>query len=288
MNPALESNPSLSEVRELLDEIESVTEGLQWSLLANQAFAIVDASAEEYARFLYARRLGELPSESFDGSNVEQLIDFLEQRGASGAGRLFAAYGIYFGPGLLLDWLEFFQSVTVSRLLSREVDRELLETAIAGAQRFESAADFYCRALFDPEELKNFACRAFLSRYNLPDHEHSRGLLLGYLQVQVNLRVLVWEDLEAALHDALYERAVAWGFLRPEQQARLTAEITEAIAGALVELEFARHTLPSREALRKRYRALLRRFHPDLNPEGLEKTRRLIEAYTTIVRALPG
>lgn len=278
---------SSPEVAELLDEIESVTEGAHWRLATGQVFAIVDVCLEDFVRFLYERREGEVPDDFFHEGNVGQLVDFLLDSGYAEAAADFQRAGVFFARSMLIDWLEFFQSVTISRLLSREVDREQLETAVAGCREFTDAAEFYCRALFDPEELKSFAVAAFLTRHQVPNHELSRSHLLRFLEAQIRLRVLRWEDLEQALYDSLYQRARDWGLVREEpEQTRIV--LSPAVLDALRELEFRGPATPNRRDLRKKYRLLLRQYHPDVNAGGLERTRRLIEAYGVVVRAMQG
>ena len=276
-----ETFPDLSE---LIQEIESVTEGAHWRLATGQVFAILDARIEDYVRFLYERREGEVPDETFHEGNAGQLVDFLSAQGYPQAPVHFQKAGLFFLPAFLLDWLEFFQSVTISRLLSRDVDRDLLETAVAGCREFADAAEFYCRALFEPEELKGFAVRAYLERHGVPDTDLSRGQLLSFLEAQFRLRVLRWEDLEEAVYDALYERARRWGLISGARQTRLDS-LSPRVLDALRELEFRGPSLPEPAQLRKRYRLLLRRHHPDVNANGLERTRTLIEAYALVVRA---
>lgn len=284
MSTSVHADPAL--VSELLDEIESVTLGPSWSLATEHVLNVVGARVEEYARFLYGRREGDVPEDTFNENNVELLVEFLASRGFSSAALEFECAGVFLSSKVLLDWLEFFQSVTISRLLSRDVDREMLDTAVAGCREFADAAEFYCRALFDPAELKTLAVTGFLVRRHLPDHALSRGILLRFLEEQFRLRVLRWEDLEQALYDALYDRACTWGFAVGARRG--LADLPQAVLAALRELEFTGQRMPAPEQLRKRYRNLLRKHHPDLNAQGLERTRNLIEAYGVLMRALQG
>ncbi len=274
-------------VDELIEELQSLTEGAEWVIPLEQVLAILHISREEYFRFTYQARGGPfsesiMPAEDFGPGNIHELVLLLKYCGHADAEERFFHAGYYFGEGRLLDWLELFVSVTVSRMQSHEVDKELLDTSIAGTRRFLDGVRFYCDARFDQEELIDFAAGLYLKKFQVDDHHVSRRLTAEYIRRQFKQRILKWEDLHLAVEGELRVKAVLWGLAEPEPAppARLSPEQKRA----LEELGLPRDRAPSLGDLKSRYRQLMKTHHPDVNPEGLEPTRRINEAYALLLR----
>ncbi|MCR9142446.1 MAG: hypothetical protein NXI24_09360 [bacterium] len=282
-------------IQELLDEIESCLVGDRWELSLDFVLNLVEISREEFYRYVYAEReLGnwtEHMPESFEAENTGDLIAFLEHAGLTRAGECFHAAGFYFTDDHLLSWLEFFHSVTLSRMQSHPIDAELLETAMAGCQRFADAVEFYGHCKFDERECIEFAVRLFIEQRDIADHHKSRATLFDFLKSQFHQRNLIWEDLYRSMFGLLRDNAVrleldgAQDIDENEFAANSAGRtlLDPELSGALKILEMPVDRLPDREPLKKSYRALLKRFHPDVNPQGQEITRDLIAAYSLVI-----
>ncbi len=283
-------------IQELLDEIESCLVGERWDVPLDFVLQLVELSREEFYRYVYAERdpgnWTEHMPESFTAENTQDLIFFLEHAGLNRAGELFHAAGYYFTEDHLLNWFEFFHSVTLSRMQSHSIDAELLETAMAGCQRFADAVEFYGHCKFDEDEMIAFAARLFLEQRGIDQHRVSSGILTEFLKRQIHQRNLIWEHLYRSIFGLLRDNALRLNLAGAEEidefenaQGEISL-LDPELTGALKTLEMPADRLPEREPLKKSYRALLKRFHPDLNPQGQEKTRDLIAAYSLVVSHL--
>ena len=283
-------------IQELRDEIESCVVGDQWEIPLDFVLNLLETSREDFYRYVYAQReIGnwtEHMPEAFGPGNTEDLVAFLEHQGLDQAGASFHEAGFYFTEDHLLAWLEFFHSVTLSRMQSHTVDAELLETAMAGCRFFSDAVEFYGHCKFDTNECIGFAVELFLKQRNIERHHLSRAALHDFLRRQIHQRNLIWEDLYRSMFNQLRENAIRQGFAAAEDIGETFGPGGDAIladpqlTGALRVLEMPANRLPDRESLKKSYRTLLKRFHPDVNPQGQEKTRELIAAYSLIVSHL--
>jgi len=279
-------NASIAGIEELLEEIRSLTIGENWRISLEQALGFVEQSREEYYQFAYARlrRSGVLEiSDYFSRDNAGDLIQFLGNSIHPEAESLFFQAGYYFNEGILQDWREFFISVAMSRMLSEAVDREELEISLAGCRLFQDAALFYCHSVFNTEELIQFSLNLFLEKSGAENHALSRFLLREDIRYCLDRRLIRWEDLYRTVFRKLHDKAASWRILNGTpfwdeefQRRTLSGEVKEA----LQVLEFTGAELPDKESLRKRYRGLMKKYHPDINPEGLEKARKINEAYT--------
>ena len=109
-----------------------------------------------------------------------------------------------------------------------------------------------------------------------------------YLRTLVDRRIIVPADLGPALFDLLRSIGRQEGALpriAADDQgatAGAQADIVDDRAGALALFEL-RPAYPSRAEIQSRYRRLMRRFHPDINPEGLDMAKRINAAYAVLL-----
>lgn len=271
-------------VEEMLEEIESMTEGPNWTLSLDSMLGVLGVSREEYYRAQYAKRKRYgMQVDEFGPENVSRLLDVLGDFGHSEAPEVFEKAGYYFSPDRLEDWQEFFLSVTTARLLSHQIDREELTTALSACRRPQDGLEYYCEAKFRLEDLVQFACTLYQNKNGIEGHSHSTGSLCSHILTLFQKRVLKKEDLFASLILALSERAVEWGLMREEEFRQKSERLSEEIAAALQQLEMPPVHLPDSDRLKQQYRALLKKYHPDVNPRGLERTRDLNSAYTLLL-----
>lgn len=274
----------MTAIEEILEEIESMTEGPHWTLSLDSLLGVLGIAREEYYRAQYARRKRYgIQVDEFGPENVARLLEVLEDFGHREAPALFEQAGYYFSPDRLEDWQEFFLSVTTARLLSHEIDREELTTALSACRRPQDGLEYYCEAKFRLEDLVAFACSIYQRKNNIQTHSHSTGALAGHILTLFQKRVLKKEDLFASLMLALAERAVDWGLMKEAELRQKSERLSQEIASALQQLEMPPVQLPDSERLKQQYRALLKKYHPDVNPRGLERTRDINTAYTLLL-----
>lgn len=275
------------EVVELLDEIRSLTVGREWRITLDQVLSILQLDRAEYYRRLYAS-----PSvfpercdvELFTGENTKQLMFLLEDCVNPRAVDLFISAGYFFSQDILFDWDDFFISVTLSRLQNHSVDRELLETALAGCLRFDDAAEFYCSARFHPDEFIQFAALLFLKRKRIEVHSFSLHLLEEHLRERLKLRIIRWSDLCRSLNGSLWRLALRLNLLTEIQFGATTDYKPSAeTRAALRQLGLPTDRRPRKSELQRTFRKMIKQVHPDRNPDTAERARSLIESYTHLL-----
>ncbi|MBI3395602.1 MAG: J domain-containing protein [Spirochaetia bacterium] len=273
-------------LEELLSEIESITEGNRWSMELDDVLMYTQVSREDVMRAVYAmRRTGTLTRqwEHFSADNVDDLVFILSECGYPDAPRMFRQRGYFLNEKDHEELLEVFISVTVSRMKSRAVDRDQLEIAIAGSRDFHAAAEFYCHSVFSTEEMINFAVSVFVHKRGIEDCFMARTTAGGYLRGEFHRRSLRWEDIFAAIFDDLRAKAVFWNLTPGMEAPPVDMVLSKETRKALSEMGFPTEVLPSPQELKTRYRKLVKKYHPDVNPEGLEKTRTLNACYSHLI-----
>ena len=276
----------MSVMTELVEELESLTEGENWELSLDTLLGILGISREDYYRVQYARRkrFG-MNVDGFGPENVDRLIEVLGDFGYNDSGEILERAGYWFNPDRLEEWQEFFLSVTAARLSGHNIDRDELENALSACRNPSDGIEFYCETRFELEELIAFAANLFLKKHGIEAHTLSRGKLEGFLCGLYAKRILKKEDIFESLHETLIERALDWKFLK-EAEVRKKVRLPEDIARCLRMLELPVDEEPETETIKKQYRTLLKKYHPDVNPAGLERTRDINSAYTALVLGL--
>ena len=289
-------------LQEVLDEIKALCTSDAWEMSLDYLLGLLDSDRVDFLRYCYSLEdkaqglaLGALDKLSSD--NTKELIGFLKFKGFQEAEQLFFKAGFYLKAQEAVEYLEFFQSLCQSRLLNHEIDRELLEVALAGCRHFNDAAEFYCHSLFSIDELIEWASSLYLERYEILDHPYSRKILKNYIYAQFSSKSILERVLFAPLVNRLKDKSCLWGFLsinenenkdkketKPKSKKNLKPQVQAALQVLGIAQEKA-DTLPSREILKKHYRACLKKYHPDLHKKGHEETRKLIEAYALTLSA---
>ena len=277
-------------LHELIEEIDSLVEDRHWKMPVEYVLNMLSMSQEEYYRHVYTQSSpfsSAHANEDYGPHNVEELVQLLAAKGFPHAEECFCKAGYYFSQSQLLHWTEFFLSVSMSRLLSHTVDREALDTALVGCRNPRDAFEFYFHSFFDPDEMISFACDIYLRNNRIEDHSYSRGSLTDYIKEQISQSILRWEEIGTGLFQKLHEKAIEWKLMEeggeiPPQDKSLPMEIVRALES----LEFYNTPVPPVATLKTQYRRLLKKYHPDLNPSGLEKTRELNHSYTLILSYL--
>lgn len=266
-------------LEELIEEIESRIIGEHFSIPVSEVLSHLDLSLEEYFRFRYnnrgssARSLGDIP-EDFTEKNTDELLDLLEHRGYSLALTRMEQSGLHFSSQKRIDLEEFFISVTLNRIRSHVVDEDLLETSLAGCLNPDDGYRFYMDACFDRNELMDQAVAHYLEYRELEDHALSRRILKDHLQRCFLTGQIDWDTIIHSCYEDLF----------PHRKARGTAHLSPDLQQALQEMEL--DYVPDREELKRKFRSLMFRYHPDRNPDGLEKTRRINESYCILLAGL--
>lgn len=272
-------------ITEVLDEIRSVTIEASWEIDRDRLLGFLPISLEDYYRFAYSTRNSSSPvhiRDRYGPDAISEIIEILEFAGLTGAGEAFYRAGYYFPEQKLIQWNEFFLSVSMSKMQSHFIDPEFLRLSLSACRNPDDGLDFYAQDQMSMDRLMEFAIPLFLEAETIEDHHLSRSILRTFIEQQIKRRLLIPEDLYAAFFRRLRAFAKKEGFLAEE-----TFESGAPISGkqweALCILGFNEKRLPERKALKKRYRELMKKNHPDINPEGSDRTRQINQAYSFLI-----
>ncbi len=281
-------------VEELIDEIQSVTVADKWSIDTDLLLSIIQMDKEEYYRLVYAKRHSGLISlhirDSYDDGITEELLEILDVAGLEVARPMFEKSGYSLSSGMRDAWVEFFLSVSLSRIQNHELDVELLKTCLSGCSNPADGIESYIHSTISINDLVSFAAVLFLRKNRIEDHHLSRSILSSIIADQIKIRDIKEEELFSSYRKILHEKAINRGIIEESEKiyTAVYGKLTERQKDALHTLGYTAGVIPASANLKKRYREMVKKNHPDINPGGEAITREITGAYNLLISEIYG
>ncbi|MBN1648664.1 MAG: J domain-containing protein [Spirochaetales bacterium] len=222
----------------------------------------------------------ELIIECFTESSVHELLLLLEHYGYESAEQEFAAAGLFLDHSLQTEVYASFVSVAGRIIESHTIRYEQYIHILEQACDQHTAAEKYIIENFDRKKIIRKAAEEFVesNTFTLP---HSAVILaVRYLELLFVRHVVYWGQfffrIQEQLNDFFYT------VLHPELNPATEDSTIPSIVKKAMELFGIRERRFDKSALRKKYRSLVKRYHPDINRNGEEMTRTLIAAYAVL------
>jgi len=171
---------------------------------------------------------------------------------------------------------------------------ETFRAMLGDFKRFDEATLIYQQTFFDTDQLAAKCAREY-AEIRVPDLDsaEARALVVTasvYLKLLLQRHIIELDALAPALFDILRTVALHEGVIRKGRRAEEAERAGEdAGGGAAPGREAALRVLglsgtdPTKQQLQTAYRNLMRRYHPDVNPKGLETAKRINHAYGVLV-----
>jgi hypothetical protein len=269
-----------------------------WSLQASELRALLGMGAVEFHRRLYTaqaagnRLVGlEIVGQGFSQENVGELVSLLELLCGSGVEQLLWRAGIFFPHPEQVELMGCFLSEAGEAQARHRLEEGEFAAMLRTFGGFERAREVYREEYFPLEELLERSARRYCAggAFGLP--ELARANARRLLEFFFRKHLLQTERLFEHLYDRLFEQAVREGYAqRPQAEGRAgrrpvgrQADTPAMQARRLLSLEGG--TLDLRR-LKSRYKALMKIYHPDLNPQGLRRCQEINAAYALLASGL--
>jgi hypothetical protein len=170
---------------------------------------------------------------------------------------------------------------------------ETFRAMLRDFKRYDESVLIYQQTFFDTDRLAS-KCATEYAEIRFPDADSAAAQALVvtvsvYLKLLLQRHVVELEALAPALFDILRTVALHEGVLRKGRRAEeahargegATPGVESERAAALRVLGLSGE--PSKQELQSAYRSLMRSYHPDVNPKGLETAKRINHAYGVLV-----
>ncbi len=265
-----------------------------------------DALASRFDPVAFYRALyqtGQLGVEAYGPDNVGELSDLMTVITSEPWDRPLRDAGLLLTHEDRIDLTERLVRAITTAVVLHVPEPETFRAMLHDARRFDEALRLYCDT-FLPEDAVQKRCVCDYLGVRGVEHDVRRAAALGstaaaYLRQLFIRHVVDLRSLAAALMEILQTVARHEGYLRApriddEQSGTRPnghprgASLADRRDAALRVLGLhgrADHRVDPR-SVRDAYRRLMRRYHPDVNPNGLEMAKRITNAYAEVLGSL--
>ncbi|MBN1836935.1 MAG: J domain-containing protein [Spirochaetales bacterium] len=306
MGDAQSVTVSLSPLLERIGVLEELEGG--WSLSAEEIRELLGIRPEQFLRTIYAADRSGHPlvgaaaaTARFSQENIWEFVALVELFCGSRTESRLQEAGIFLTHPQQVELMGIFIAVCSRAVRARAVDSREFSAMLAVFGRFERARACYLDQHFPLEELIESAVEQYCAgrRFGIPTlaRRNARGLLGYFFQKHLLDRHRLLSGVSAAL----FAQAVREGYAqRPRAQGGGTRAGAAAGAGGPggadrpgsvgpTALERARGLMElgvgplDPAVLKRQYKRLMKRYHPDVNPAGLRRCQEINAAYALLL-----
>ena len=279
----MRSGGKSSAIDELLKIIRvRFSESGTWKISVSEFMKATGLRQEEFYRKLYTQRnrISEIAPSEFSPENVHDMVLLLTELYGQTAVSPFEETGIilsFDAQTLLMEIFVFQLSQTLGR---HEIDIPEFHAMLRAFNSVNRAVATYIDYFFDLKQLvetiaRDFSRRRYQMFYQLVELNASE-----YLKRLMRTKVLSADGLLSLVESRL--RKAAEGGESEERRAP-ESDIEKALK------TFGMSEIPeTREQLRASYMVLVKTYHPDVNPSGLEICQQINNAYAMLQNHLGG
>ena len=269
--------------------------GYAWELAPGDLQRILDLTPEQYYREMYAVQMAghplislDLATERFSQDSVLPLVSMLEHLYGAEAEPALERAGIFFSHDQQAEITAEFLGAAARTVRAHEFQDEDFAAMLRAFGSIARARQAYLDHYFDLDEVRRGAARRYCAARDFTIPELALRNAEGVLRYLFSKHVLRADSIFGSLHDAFLAVAVRDGFAdeAPRRERRPPPDSVDAAteqARRAMQLGAEPLTL---ERIKSRYKQLMKRFHPDVNPHGLRRCQEINVAYSTLVAAL--
>lgn len=278
---------------ELITEIRrQEAAGHAWELAPADLQRILGLTPEQYYREMYAAQMAghplislDLATERFSQDSVLPLVSLLEHLCGAEAELALERAGIFFSHDQQAEVTAEFLGAAAATVRAHEFQDEDFAAMLRVFGSLARARQTYLDHYFDLDEVRRGAARRYCAAHDFTIPELALRNAEGVLRYLFSKHVLRADSIFGSLHDAFLAAAVSAGFADepPRGERRpppYTVDATADQARRAMGLDSEPLTL---ERIKARYKQLMKRFHPDVNPRGLRRCQEINVAYSTLV-----
>jgi hypothetical protein len=223
----------------------------------------------------------------FSHETVGELVTLLESVFGPEAEDQMARAGLFVPHDVSNELVARFWTVAAERVRRHRVDEPTFLAMLETFGTYDEARGVYLGEYFGRDEIIRETARMFVREYPFEEPATAAATCRRHLTMLFQRHVLSLRAALLPVTDRLTRIALDHGYLRRREQVHYYSSAGEpsrqdpvADGLRLLGLSGAR---PDRGTLKRRYKELMKRYHPDVNPDGLETCKRINNAYSYLL-----
>lgn len=303
--------PLLREIREQMER------GEHWQLPVDRIPELLDIDHAEFYQSVYAAADGcantidhSTLTRTFTSDSVGELVDLLELFGRHQAEDALADLGVFLPHPMRVELTSVLFETARSTAREHQVDREVFRSMLGTLRSYESARDTYFGEYFSRDRLIREAAERFVLERSFRAPHLAHRSAVDVLTRMFQSHILELQTLLVSVGLALFHLAVETGYARSyEEEAAAdqeerhcdedadndkggwtsddvhTADMHRRIRWACRVLELHPETTDI-STVKRAYKRLMLRYHPDVNPRGLNRAKEINRAYSLLLETM--
>ena len=272
----------------LIDELQRRAEADgAWEVTTDELADRYDTA--DYYRAVYAT--AQVSVDVYAPDNVGELLVLLDHLTGRDYREAFREAGLFLAYEDRIELTERFTRTVRHAIVLHTPEPETFRAMLREFRRYDRAEFVYLRTFFDTDVLVRRCTRDYLDRRSAPALE---ATVEAYLRLLLQRHIVDLHALAPALMEILrtvarHEGALPGSDREEEEADARSGEEGARASGRGDERAWALRVLglssldPSRSEIRERYRRLMRRYHPDINPDGLDAAKEINNAYGILI-----
>lgn len=233
--------------------------------------------------------------EAIDGwtqETVGELVTVLEQLVGAGPEEQMSRAGLFMPYALGIDLAEEFLFRAQRFSAGHEIRTEELGAMLRHTGSVHAAITIYFNTYVDIDALLEGCAESFRILQGMP--LLGRSTAARHLRILLARHILDRQSLFVELQERLRLAAALLGYMDPEDRARADESAKPPQSRESVRRAWARKVMGfdgsaiAPDDLRARYRQLMMRHHPDVDPRGLERCKDVNVAYSLLISEAQG
>jgi hypothetical protein len=278
-------------LRSLVERISSsVDDAGRWSISSDEVARLLGLEPVAFWRAVHGVRDRISFADAIDGwtqDSVGDLVTILERLFGAGPEEALTAAGLFMTHGRGVQLTEELLFCARRFSVGHTVREEELAAMLRHTGNVQASVGIYLQEHVDIEALIRECAESFRILHELPPV--GRATAVHYLHRMFTRHVLDRRGLVGTLAERLKLAAAAMGYVDPEDRAGDRRRTSGGRHGESDRHAWARRVMGlgggriSAEDLRASYRRLMMRYHPDVDPSGLERCKDINVAYALLI-----
>ncbi|EMY71328.1 hypothetical protein [Leptospira vanthielii] len=284
----VETRKSKQILHDVIFELQNVSESMLWFLSYDRLSELLEIRKEECLRKVYQFKSAK-PQMTLSGGfhevDGDLLVDFLAWiLELDEVAEDFLKGGIFFSERPLFELRESYKSLIQKTVANHKLDRELILLLTAATVDFDDAIDSYLMDKFEIDFFVRRSIHQFLEKFEIHSEFGAEEFLYEYLKSLIPTKILNFRDITREFRDRTYYEL--YGRFREAKKKK--KKIVKTVSIELKDLLAFFDLEPGANItdVKKKFKELLKKYHPDINKKGEGMTKRIILKYNRLVELL--
>jgi hypothetical protein len=186
--------------------------------------------------------------------------------------------GVFVPNSKLIEFKNNFKLYLTDILLGQKLDKDLLLLLASSTKNYDDAVESYISSKIDLDYQFYDYSHKFMKKYKVPTEYGSEVFLKNYLTKNFSFQSEEWKEVVMEFSERSYYELFHKFREKKKKKKKpiIHPQMKELVEFFELEIPF------TMDELKKSYTRLLKKYHPDINKDGLEKTKVIIEKFNKL------